>query len=272
MKRDVVVVVPVYRDFVPSEAYSFAQCLKVLGKYDISLLHPASHDVTDVIRSTPQNVTEKAMDDRWFKGILGYNRLCLSTDFYDAYSDYEYMLIYQLDAFVFRDELADWCAREYDYIGAPWLPNSNLFESTVGNLNRWVRRQLRPAGSVGHISHYDKHYRVGNGGFSLRRVSKLQSVVATYGSLIDGMGDDGRRSKEDVFFSLYIAGRAGLRIPGWREGLRFAFDSNPEKAFRVTGGRLPFGCHYWSHGRSWQQFWHRYIPFDPHQDGEAFRD
>ena len=31
------------------------------------------------------------------------------------------MLIYQLDAFVFQDDLAYWCQQNYDYIGAPWL-------------------------------------------------------------------------------------------------------------------------------------------------------
>ena len=35
------------------------------------------------------------------------------------------MLIYQLDAYVFKDELLNWANKGYDYIGAPWLPWKN---------------------------------------------------------------------------------------------------------------------------------------------------
>ena len=57
------------------------------------------------------------------------------------------MLIYQLDACVFRDELKYWCEKKYDYIGAPifWAYNSNKFSNKVAG--------------------------IGNGGFSLRKIS-----------------------------------------------------------------------------------------------------
>ncbi len=32
------------------------------------------------------------------------------------------MLIYQLDAYVFKGEWLFWANQEYDYIGAPWIP------------------------------------------------------------------------------------------------------------------------------------------------------
>lgn len=44
----------------------------------------------------------------------------LSAEFYERFLAWDYILLCQTDAFVFRDELADWCARGYDYIGAPW--------------------------------------------------------------------------------------------------------------------------------------------------------
>src|SRR6185312_14561683 len=55
---------------------------------------------------------------------------------------YKYILFYELDAWVFRDELNYWCTKGYDYIGAPWLDSST--KQIVG---------------------------VGNGGFSLRKVN-----------------------------------------------------------------------------------------------------
>jgi len=43
----------------------------------------------------------------------------MSPAFYDAFKAFDYILIYQLDAFVFRDELEYFCSLGYDYIGAP---------------------------------------------------------------------------------------------------------------------------------------------------------
>lgn len=33
------------------------------------------------------------------------------------------MLVYQLDAYAFKDELFFWASLGYDYIGAPWMPH-----------------------------------------------------------------------------------------------------------------------------------------------------
>lgn len=266
MRKLAVVVVPVYRKFMPSEAFAFAQCLNVLGHYDISLLHPAGFDVSDIVRTASRTIGHVAMDDQWFRSIDSYNALCLSADFYDAYAAYEYMLIYQLDAYAFRDELADWCARGYDYIGAPWLPNDTPYERTLGDAVRWVRRTLHPAGTTQKITHAQTHYHVGNGGFSLRRVAKMKAVVEEFRGLIDSMDPKERRAKEDVFFSTYIQRQAGISVPDWREGLQFAFENSPAMALRLAKGHLPFGCHYWSKGNVWKDFWYRYIPFDPKQD------
>ena len=272
MKKTVVVVVPVYRDFVPSEAFAFARCLDVLGRYDVSLLHHAGVDLSGVLRSCPRNVTEKVIGDKWFRGVRGYNSLCLSSGFYGLYEAYEYMLIYQLDAYVFRDDLADWCARGYDYVGSPWLPNDNLFQRTLGDGIRLLRRTLCPPGSTERVTHAQLHYAVGNGGFSLRRIGKMKAVTEAFAAEIARLTFGESKAQEDVFFSVYVRRRAGIRVPPWREALRFAFENNPVRALRETGGRLPFGCHYWSRGKIWERFWHEYIPFDPKQDGDAYRD
>ena len=41
----------------------------------------------------------------------------VSPLFYLNFKKYRYLLIYQLDALVFRDELLEWCSKEIDYIG-----------------------------------------------------------------------------------------------------------------------------------------------------------
>ena len=42
------------------------------------------------------------------------------------------------------------------------------------------------------------------------------------------------------------------------EALAFAFDTTPAYCFRLTGGRLPMGCHSWSK-RKMYRFWRRFI-------------
>ena len=76
----------------------------------------------------------------------------LNPNFYQRFRRFEYILIYQLDAFVFSDRLEEFCRLGYDYIGAPWpLGDGNKHnEELVVEGNHFLT--------------------VGNGGFSLRRV------------------------------------------------------------------------------------------------------
>ena len=73
-----------------------------------------------------------------------YNKLKKSKFFYRLFSEYDFILTYELDSYVFRNELRTWVAKEYDYIGAPWPPFY---------VNRENKKDL---------------VRVGNGGFSMR--------------------------------------------------------------------------------------------------------
>ena len=43
------------------------------------------------------------------------------TEFWEKFADYEYVLMYHLDALVFSDQLQEWCGKGLDYIGAPFL-------------------------------------------------------------------------------------------------------------------------------------------------------
>ena len=61
-----------------------------------------------------------AFNDTYFESIYGYNQLMLNVEFYEAFSK-KYILIYQTDAFIFKDDLNYWCEKDYDYIGAPWI-------------------------------------------------------------------------------------------------------------------------------------------------------
>jgi hypothetical protein len=57
----------------------------------------------------------------FLKMFLTYSQLLMSKEFYELFIEYDYIIIYQLDCFVFKDSLENWLYTGFDYIGAPWV-------------------------------------------------------------------------------------------------------------------------------------------------------
>lgn len=253
MNNSVIIVVPVYRQFTKEEKASFEQLIKILGKYPIDLLHPKSFAVDSIKKSVP-SVTDTPMDDAWFKGRMEYNKLCLSPDFYRHYSEYSYMLIYQLDAWAFRDELLDWVKKGYDYVGAPWVPKDYYYKWYVERHARLVRN-LFPR-KLMNIPHYIRNFSAGNGGFSLRKIKTMITITEDDKDIIRKVIE--HDMGEDEYIS-HIASRTHkLNIPDWKTALAFAFERAPKHCYRLNKNKLPFGCHSWDRTRRYA-FWSQFI-------------
>jgi Protein of unknown function (DUF5672) len=217
---------------------------------------------------------------RYFTDRFGYNRLILTKEFYRAFAAYEFLLIYQLDSLVFANNLEYWCRKGWDYVGAPWLIDTE---------------DPQKGFSV-----------VGNGGFSLRRVQSAIDVLTSKQFLEDpktrGL-QTGPRSKliherlesTPLLKRIFVAGKTLLhrsgyhnnvrwlvrdtvrtqrhedhfwaydawkvvkqfRIPSPREALEFSFEVAPRYCFEVNDARLPFGCHAWF--RYDREFWEPFL-------------
>lgn len=152
-KQDVLVVIPIYKTLPDSsELASFKQCLKVLKDYDICLETYESLDLTiyeSLSREIRKGFIVTYFEKKYFESIVTYNDLLMSAIFYERFSKYKYILIYHLDAWVFEDNLLEWCLKGYDYISAPWF--------------KWSERQKD---WIPELSG-----EVGNGGLSLRKVN-----------------------------------------------------------------------------------------------------
>lgn len=250
----VIIVIPFYRPFTDTERKSFEQGLRILGKYEISLLHPERMDISGIMEqyAGQAKITEKAIDNRHFTSIQSYSDLLLTTEFYDLYSDYDYMLIYQLDAWVFRDELQMWVDKGYDYIGAPWIPTEYWWKRTWGMLVQSIRK-LFPV-NVCRIPHCMKYFAVGNGGFSLRKISTIRQITIDDREIIDKCG-----YYEDWYISQVASRTHSIRIPDYHEALKFSFEQSLKHCWSLNRHELPFGCHYWSNPKKYERFWHRFI-------------
>lgn len=235
-KNKVSVVIPIYKtNLSQNEQMALRQCLKILKPYKMVIVHPKSLDISSF--SEYPSLNFEPFHDDYFKSISGYNRLMLSTEFYERFLNSEYILIHQLDAFVFRDELLYWCNRAYDYIGAPWIATPK----------RGIHKLLSHFQSAKKRKRTEIFYKVGNGGFSLRHVQRHFEISKTMRKEIEKnlllpKGDF--RIMEDVFWSITVPKTVpNFKIPDYKEGLKFAFDRKPKLAFKLNNNELPFGCH-----------------------------
>ena len=215
----VCVVIPIY-SFTMSleEKISLTRCSMIFSDVDIYFLQPNDADFEKYYSVMPEAKVIGFSKD-YFASVESYNRLMLSEHFYSAFSQYEYILIYQLDALVLTNELNKFCELNYDYIGAPW---NKLIGTYIFKGNKY---------SVP----------VGNGGFSLRKVESCRRLVIKYRDLADKW-----TLNEDVFFA-----HNGLIHPDEFSiapvdvAADFSLETNADVFQRINGGKIPFGCHKW---------------------------
>jgi hypothetical protein len=252
------VVVPVYRGFLDAnEATSLRSAFHWLGRHHLVMVKPEGLDTSAIEASFPFSAVE-TFDPGYFRSIQGYNRLLLSSEFYRRFLASEFMLVCQLDVFVFHDDLARWVEAGYDYVGAPWVSGSEL--STRFHQLKMLAGRLLP-GRRDRISSYETRNKVGNGGFSLRKVATHHRLSIEMKDAIDHyLANQGTHHfHEDVFWSLEPARRGfAHRTPGVVEALSFAWDVHPERLHRLSGGVLPMAAHGW-YKRRQARFWERHV-------------
>ncbi len=241
--KQVVVVIPVYKtDLKETEVIALERCKTVLKNYPIVLVAPEGLQA-----SYMEGFETAYFDINYFTNIAGYNELLMSKGFYERFAMYEFMLICQLDALVLKDELAYWCEKGYDYIGATWLDKDrNVFRRVSRNIRTWLYLNAlrgKQNADAGMKMGYATHNQVGNGGFSLRRISAMLRVVEAYPTWIRRILE--AKIPEDVFFSILINlyQPKKLQVATYKAGIAFAFEMHPQKAYKINGNNLPFGCH-----------------------------
>ena len=191
--------------------------------------------------------------------------------FYEAFRQYKYALIYHLDALVFSDQLVQWCELGFDYIGAPWIKHDEAPYAGVRDFEN----------------------KVGNGGFSLRKIESFLKVMYSSRYSIEPkmywQMSYASKSKSVQFLNIhkkflknlkifnnakwemfkywinedhFWANRATYYYPDFKiapleTALRFAFECVPRYCFEKNNHVLPFGCHAWH--RYDRTFWEPYL-------------
>jgi hypothetical protein len=273
-KKLVAVVTPVPRlPLTAEEQISMRHLQYYLQKYDRYIIAPRGLSVDF------PGFKVSHFPKSYFRTPKGYNLLMLSTDFYRRFIEYEFILIYQLDCLVFQRDLEAWCAKGWDYVGAPWFKDY----------------RNDPA---------EGFWAVGNGGLSLRKVASSLAVLESRmiaeapslprlempchqtgpfeflpffsGSANRARQDLHRRGAKksvrslirqqakdpDIHEDEFWSHQAQTFLPEFRiatpqEAVGFSFEMAPRFCFRQNSERLPFGCHAWATYD--KPFWEQYL-------------
>jgi len=262
-----IIVIPIYKsipDF--NEIISLKQCIKVLFKYTISIVTYRKLDIsyyTDLLKKTGITYSVVFFDKSFFENIDGYNRLLLSTKFYTCFNKYKYMLIYQLDAYVFSDELDYWCNQGYDYIGAPWFDgwHETKIDSQiigVGNGGFSLRRTNKVLILIYKMKFFNKFFNVFFWILKLFPILRnIKKIIKIAGFLIK---NNPEQKNEDYQIMILSGIYKNFKIAPANIALSFSFDANPTNLFEMNNNQLPFGCHAWM--RYEKDFWSSFIKKD----------
>jgi len=240
MKNSLVsIVIPIYKeDLNAFEQISWCRCKTIFSDFDIIFVYPEGMSLQNY--EGADNCI--AFPSEYFKSTRTYNVMMCSPFFYKEFLAYEYLLIYQLDAYVFENNLIEWCAKDYSYIGAPWVDAT------------WIKEMKK------RFSFFDTLiYPVGNGGLSLRKVKQHYRWAHLF-LVIKFVWRE--KWNEDLFWTSFIHRIApSYRVPDVKTALQFAFEEHPEKCYELNKRKLPFGCHAWEKFDT--DFWLRFIDSDP---------
>ncbi|WP_333661234.1 DUF5672 family protein [Chishuiella changwenlii] len=259
----VIIVIPIYQDFLDEfEKKSLESIICHFNEFEIVFVAPNGMTTKSYENYFSQlnNWRLKYFSSDCFISIEAYNKLLLDTLFYKCFAEYEYMLICQLDVYVFKNDLLAWCQKGYDYVGAPWIGSSrNFINLTFEKFNRSIRKLKGK-----RIKNTEILFKVGNGGFSLRKIEKFIHITREQNREIElflKTKPETEYHVEDVFWSLYVPKKyKDFKIPGWKEALNFCIDRKPKKALNLNNNQLPMACHRFNQPNP-ARFWKKYINF-----------
>lgn len=265
-KKKVVIVVPISNrsELTSGEELSLKHLKKYLGHHDIFIVAPEGLGVEF------PGLEIKRFSAKYFGSVENYQRMVMSSGFYKAFGEYEYMLTYHLDALVFSDQLLDWCEKGYDFIGAPWVrhddsPNKDsIYEGKVGN-SGFSLKKIDTFISLFDSDRYAYNifdlwaYKYGNQSF-FRKLICIPSFFLGFFKRFNSIKWEvaaWKRSEEVFLITRATHYMSNYTVPEVEEALEFAFEIVPKYCYELNNNKLPFGCHAWE--RYDEGFWEPYL-------------
>jgi hypothetical protein len=193
------------------EELSLKQCIKVFGKKRTIIIVIPDNISTEYYDQYKEKIKICKVNSKWQSSYKEYNAMCVNKEFYKMFTDYDYILIYQSDCWVFDDKLDYFMSLGYDWYGAPW---------TKSDCITWK---------------IAKETSVGNGGLSMRKVSKMIEITTKY----DNNGNT-IPSGEDIWFC--ITHKNEINICDLKSACNFSFEAASKEILQNIDD-IPMGIH-----------------------------
>ncbi len=111
--KKVAIVIPTHKAKLNSDEEISVKCLdKNLNNFDKYLVCPQK---IDPILNLKKFYTIK-FDDKFFDNWLNYNSLLKNEIFWKKFTNYQFILLYQLDCLVFRSNIEEWIDMNFSFI------------------------------------------------------------------------------------------------------------------------------------------------------------
>ena len=137
--KKVAIVIPTHKSQPDNNEEISLRCLdNKLGDFNKYIICPENIEPKILLKNSKIIKFDKNHFETW----PNYNSLLKTNTFWDKFKNYDFILIYQTDCLVFKSNIEEWLKLDYSFIGPPQI---NLKKEKLGF--------------------------VGNGGFSLRKVS-----------------------------------------------------------------------------------------------------
>lgn len=196
MTPSVAVVTPIWRPTLSDDELVRLQLtLRSTAECEHIVLHP-DQVATVPLRTKLVEWSFQSCESRHLKSVRSYSSWLLTGDFYERFTDFDFIVIAQLDSVILRTPPQE--AFDYDYLGAPWAPPFRVVV-TQGRM-----RVIRSFGFA-----WGRQLEVGNGGLSIRHTQRMKEAAKDLQALVDTRVLDS--ANEDAVWA-YYAKDIGLRL------------------------------------------------------------
>lgn len=227
------IVIPIYKETLDiSEHLSlnslFSTLKRPIENKDIFIATFKGLDISKIEKIASEydiKLNRTNFNKSYFQNTISYSNLCKSYEFYVSYMEYTYMLIFQTDVYMTKDDIDYWMETGYDYIGAP----------IISSCAKW-----------------HKVPNIGNGGCSLRKISTFMDITNPEGYIKtnkevlekESSVDNGVYIEaEDMYFSELVYEYYDFEKPRLNEAIFFGIDMNADVIMKMTNDVLPSFIH-----------------------------
>jgi hypothetical protein len=268
-------------DFTEDELIGIRSQLRALKYMDLCLVTYSQNQLDKFIDIFKEDISQLAIDQnkiiveyfdhKYFESIQGYNNLLCSTEFYDRFKKYDFIVVSQPDVYLIAtDKLLDLplIMSQYDYLGAPWVLNTfhtfslkkirkYFFAKAFLNTIQWYVLRLFNFSLVKNILHIDSVYFSGNGGFSVRNpkvmISYLESLNEKDYLAIKVIRESADTSldqciyAEDVFWTFFpVLLKKKIKLAPSSVAIKYAWEHGSLKNLLFySNGDFPLAVHAW---------------------------